>query len=96
VDTYTYESASVLEVVERMAELLGPTAAELGCTQQLNHCVTIARQPSASQQQVDLFTETGDAKEVVRQLTEAARVSPLCVVRSSPTLIDKGPRTTDN
>jgi carboxylate-amine ligase len=76
VDTYTYESASVAQVVERLVELLQETAAELGCTDQLNHCVTMARQPSAAQRQLDLLAETNDPREVVRRLTEASRVSP--------------------
>jgi glutamate---cysteine ligase / carboxylate-amine ligase len=76
VDTYTYQSAAVPQVVERLVELLRESAGELGCAEQLNHCVTMARQPSASQRQIDLFTETNDPREVVKRLTEAARFGP--------------------
>ena len=76
VDTYTYRSASVAEVVEELVGLLQPTAVELGCVEPLNHCVTMARQPSAAQQQLDLLAETNDSREVVRRLTDASRVSP--------------------
>jgi carboxylate-amine ligase len=76
VDTYTYESASVAQVVERLAALLQETAAELNCVEQLHHCVTMARQPSASQRQLDLFAESNEPREVVRRLTDASRISP--------------------
>jgi glutamate---cysteine ligase / carboxylate-amine ligase len=75
VDTYTYQSAAVPQVVERLVELLQESAVELRCVDYLNHCVTMARQPSASQRQIDLFTETNDPREVVRRLTEVARIS---------------------
>jgi carboxylate-amine ligase len=74
VDTYTYESASVAEVVERLAALLEGTAEELGCVEQLLHCTTMARQSSAAQRQLDLFTETNEPREVVRRLTDASRI----------------------
>ena len=76
VDTYTYESASVAEVVERLVALLETTSVELGCAEQLHRCVEIARQPSAAQRQLDLFAETNDSPEVVRRLTDAARIGP--------------------
>jgi carboxylate-amine ligase len=76
VDTYTYESAAVAEVVERLVGLLEETATELACLETLKHCATMARQPSASQRQLDLLTQTGDPPEVVRRLTEASRLGP--------------------
>jgi carboxylate-amine ligase len=74
VDTYTYESASVRQVVEGLAGVLRETAAELECIEQLEHCVTMAQSPSAAQRQLDLFTDTNEPAEVVRQLTEASRI----------------------
>jgi carboxylate-amine ligase len=76
VDTYTYRVASVARTVERMAEELGPTAEELGCEKYLAHCVAMARNPSAAQRQLDILAETNDPREIVRQLTDAARVTP--------------------
>ena len=75
VDTYTYESAAVPQVVERLVELLTPVAVELRCDEVLNRCVALARQPSAAQRQLDLLAETNDPAEVVRRLTEASRVA---------------------
>jgi carboxylate-amine ligase len=75
VDTYTYQTAPVVQVVDNMVEKLRPTAVELCCEDYLNHCVSMARAPSAAQRQLDILAETGDPREIVRQLTEAARVN---------------------
>jgi gamma-glutamyl:cysteine ligase YbdK (ATP-grasp superfamily) len=75
VDTYTYEVASVQQMVDRLVEILRPTAEELRCESYLNHCVAMAQGPSAAQRQLDIRAETDDPREVVRRLTEAARVS---------------------
>jgi carboxylate-amine ligase len=75
VDTYSYQVASVHEMVERLAERLRSTAVDLGCETYINHCVAMADGPSAAQRQLDIRTETDDPCEVVRRLTEAARVS---------------------
>jgi carboxylate-amine ligase len=77
VDTNTYRVATVANTVERLVGMLQPTAAELGCEGYLQHCVTMAGNPSAAQRQLDLLAETGNAKEVVRRLAEAARTSGL-------------------
>ncbi|HEY4231888.1 MAG TPA: YbdK family carboxylate-amine ligase [Lacipirellulaceae bacterium] len=79
VDTYTYEVASVQQMVDRLAFMLRPTAMELGCESYLNHCVTMAQGPSAAQRQLDIRAQSDDPREVVRQLTEAARVSKVKV-----------------
>jgi carboxylate-amine ligase len=75
VDTYTYQVAPVTRVVDEMVQKLRPTAAELCCEKYLDHCVHLANQPSAAQRQLDILAETNDPCEIVRQLTEAARVA---------------------
>lgn len=75
VDTVTYESAPVVEVVERMVDLLSRTAAELGCTPYLQHCVDMAHSPSTAQRQLDLMAQTNDPSQVVRKLVAEARIS---------------------
>jgi glutamate---cysteine ligase / carboxylate-amine ligase len=75
VDTDTYEVATVAATVERLAEVLQPTAAELKCESYLNECVTMARRPSAAQRQLDLMSEMDDPKEAVRRLSDESRVS---------------------
>ena len=75
VDTYTYRVAPLARTVDRLVEMLEPTAAELGCENYLEHCVTMAEQPSAAQRQLDLSAETNDPREVVRRLTEEARLA---------------------
>jgi carboxylate-amine ligase len=76
VDTVTYQSAPVPETVERLIELLQPTAKELCCDSYLEHCSTMARNPSAAQRQLDLMTETNDPRAVVARLVEEARITP--------------------
>jgi carboxylate-amine ligase len=75
VDTNTYNIASVAATVERLAEVLRPTAVELGCESYLSQCVVLAARPSAAQRQLDLMAETGDAQQVVCRLTEDSRIT---------------------
>jgi carboxylate-amine ligase len=75
VDTFTYQSAPAETVVEQMVEQLRPTAAELCCESYLDRCIGMAHGPSAAQRQLDILSATNDPREVVRQLTEAARIS---------------------
>jgi carboxylate-amine ligase len=75
VDTDTYRSASVEDTVSHLVDLLRKTAVELKCDEYLNHCLTMARNPSSAQRQLDLMAETNDPYEVVRQLVDAARIT---------------------
>jgi glutamate---cysteine ligase / carboxylate-amine ligase len=75
VDTDTYRAAPVAQTVERLIELLQRTAAELQCESYLQHCLIMARNPSAAQRQLDLMDETKDPREVVRRLVEEARLT---------------------
>src|SRR6478609_8930139 len=61
VDTITYKSASVHDTVARLVGLLQRTAVELNCANYLDHCVTMARNPSSAQRQLDLMAETNDS-----------------------------------
>ncbi len=74
VDTDTYQTAPVGKVVDEMVAKLRPTAVELCCENYLERCVNLSREPSAAQRQLDILEETGDPREVVRRLTDAARV----------------------
>jgi carboxylate-amine ligase len=78
VDTYTYRIASVARTVDQLLGHLQTAAAELSCTRYLDHCVNMARGPSAAQRQLDLLAETNDPVEIVRQLTLESRVSTKC------------------
>ena len=75
VDTNTYRVATVAATVERLVQMLQPTAAELCCEAHLNDCVRMANEPSAAQQQLNLLAETGDPREIVRRLAEASRIN---------------------
>lgn len=74
VNTNTYRVATVADTVASLVEHLHPAAAELKCESYLNHCVFMAENPSAAQQQLDLLAESGDPKEMVRRLAEASRM----------------------
>jgi carboxylate-amine ligase len=75
VDTNTYHVHTVAATVERLLELLGPTSEELDCEKYLCHCLTMAQSPSAAQRQLDLLAATNNPAEVVRRLTDAARIT---------------------
>jgi carboxylate-amine ligase len=75
VDTDTYRVASLVRTVERLVEMLEPTAGELGCKSYLQQCLILAENPSAAQRQLDLAAETNDPREVVNRLSEEARIS---------------------
>jgi carboxylate-amine ligase len=75
VDSYSYQVVPVSRAVDEMVQKLRPTATELCCESYLNHCVDLANQPSAAQRQLDILSETGDPLEIVRRITEAARVA---------------------
>jgi carboxylate-amine ligase len=75
VDTTTYQAAPVEQTVGRLAKILQPVAIELGCENYLQHCVEMARQPSAAQRQLDLMAETNDPCTVVRRLVAASRIT---------------------
>jgi glutamate---cysteine ligase / carboxylate-amine ligase len=75
VDTNTYHAAPVDQTVDRLIDLLGRSAAELDCETYLQHCLTMARNPSAAQRQLDLLAETGDPREVVRRLCDESRIT---------------------
>lgn len=73
VDGYTYEVLPVVAVVHRMVTRLKPIAAELGCEEELQHCLALAEGPSAAERQLEIGTK--DPAAMVRQLSEKARIS---------------------
>lgn len=75
VDTNTYRSATVADTVARLVEQLAPTADHLRCEHHLQHCIHVAENPSAAQRQLDLLDELQDPSQMVRQLSDAARVT---------------------
>ncbi len=76
VDSYTHQVLPVQQVVEELVERLRPTAAALECGAYLEGSLEMAARPSWADRQVRLLAETGDPREVVRQLTAASRVLP--------------------
>ena len=77
VDAFTHQVQPVPEVVEDMVRSLRPTAAALDCADYLEQCADLAHRPSWADRQMTILKETGDPCEIVRQLTDAARISPV-------------------
>jgi len=77
VDSYTYQVVTVAQAVDDLVDKLTPVAANLGCEHHLEHCRHIAASPSWADRQLSILAETGSAEEIVRQLTEVSRISPL-------------------
>ena len=77
VDSYTHKAQPVAQAVEKLAEYLVPVAAELGCEHHLEQCQQIASSPSWADRQLSILAETDSPEEVVRQLTDVSRVTPV-------------------
>lgn len=75
VDSYTHDVQSVSRIVERLVRWLRPIAQTLECEAQLNHVQAMADGPSWADRQNEILTRTNDRREIVRQMTEASRVS---------------------
>jgi carboxylate-amine ligase len=70
VDSDDYQQRSVHEMTNRLVDLLQPQAEELGCQQELAYAGRLCHQTGAKQQ-LAIFEETGDSKEVVRRMLHA-------------------------
>lgn len=77
VDSYTYQTHPVSDIVSHLVEVLMPTAQALGCDHWLTKCETLTRNVSWSRRQLDLFHQTGNLQQVVCQLTDESRISEL-------------------
>ncbi len=76
VDSYTYDVVTVSQVVDNLVKQLKPVGAELGCEHHLERCRHMAASPSWADRQLSIQSETGNAEEVVRQLTKLSRITP--------------------
>ncbi|NOZ38706.1 MAG: YbdK family carboxylate-amine ligase [Planctomycetes bacterium] len=77
VDSFTYQVVTVAQAVDNLVDRLTPVAANLGCEHHLERCRHIAASPSWADRQMSILAETGSAEEIVRQLTEVSRISPI-------------------
>lgn len=75
VDSYTFKTRSVSQIVEWMIEKLSPTAEELGCLEYLLDCRRLAGDTSWPNRQRAILAETGRPQEIVRRMTAASRTS---------------------
>lgn len=77
VNSYTYEVQTVSDVVDMLINRLEPVGEYLGCIDYLRDNQRIADEPNWAQRQREILKQTGDPKEVVRQLTEQSRVGDM-------------------
>lgn len=76
VHSYTYHVQNAAATVELLVQRLSPIASELGCLTHLRRTLEMVNQPSWPDRQRQIWIETGDHAEIVRQMTRRARVSP--------------------
>ncbi len=76
VDTYEYTGRSTTTAVEKLIDRLAPTAVTLGCSSYLEHVRKMAAGPNWSKRQLLILDETGDPREIVRQLGTQSRMAP--------------------
>jgi carboxylate-amine ligase len=75
VDSLSFETRSVQQIVDELVKRLTPAAEELGCIEHLERCREMAAGPSWAERQLELASSEADLKGVVRKLTEQSRVS---------------------
>jgi carboxylate-amine ligase len=75
VDPSTFGVSGLPEIVNGLLTKLKPTADELGCLEYLDRCRHMAAGPTWADLQLALARETGSLREVVRRMTEQARVT---------------------
>jgi carboxylate-amine ligase len=80
VEANSYQLQPARRVVQHLVRLLRPAAEQLDCVPYLERVNQIAEQPNWSERQLELFQQTNDAAEVVRQMTSQSRLTqPLAV-----------------
>ena len=76
VNSFTYEVEPVPKVTEALIRRMAPQASELGCAEHLEYIQEMAEASDNASRQKALLAETGDVREMVRQLTLESRLSP--------------------
>jgi carboxylate-amine ligase len=76
IDEFTFEAKTLPQIVDQLVKCVAATADELGCTPYLERCQAMAAGPTWADRQLAIAEETGDLKEIVRRMTQGARISP--------------------
>ena len=74
VNSYTYEVQSVKDITDWLVDRLLPISQSLGCEAELLEVREMARRPSWADLQRKILAQTEQPEEIVKQLTEQARV----------------------
>ena len=75
VNSYTYDVQPLSQIVGSLVDRLMPTAETLDSERYIEQARTIAAGPSWADRQEAVLRETGDRAEIVRQLTQASRMT---------------------
>jgi glutamate---cysteine ligase / carboxylate-amine ligase len=76
VDSFTHEVKPVFAVVEDLVSSLRPMAERLDCTAYLEHCLAMARGPSAADDQAAILAASGDPADIVREMIARSCIGP--------------------
>lgn len=76
VDLPDFETRSLEQIVGGLVARLRATADELGCIDHLEHCREMAAGPSWAERLLTMAADGVGFEEIVRRLTEQARISP--------------------
>ena len=75
VNSYTFQVQPVTEICESLIERLLPQAEQLNCVDYLQEVQRMADEPNWSMRQREILQQTGDLREIVRQMTLQSRIS---------------------
>lgn len=75
VNADTHEVRSVKDIVKLLIDRLTPFAQELGCLDYLRHTQIMAERPTWADRQRQILRDTGDMAEIVRRLSNDARIA---------------------
>ena len=75
VDAYSHQVRSLSATVDFLIERLTPAAQQLEAYSYLLDLRRLVREPSSAERQIALFQETGDARAVVRLLSDESRLT---------------------
>ncbi|MCO6459394.1 MAG: YbdK family carboxylate-amine ligase [Pirellulaceae bacterium] len=76
VNAYTHEVQSVSRIIRHLIDRLGPVSDELRCRPHLEQTQRMADGLSWADRQLEIYQQTGDARQIVRQLCAEARLTP--------------------
>lgn len=75
IDSFTYKGQPTSQTVDRLVDRLTPIGEALQCVEYLDHVRRMAAGPNWSARQMEILQQTGDPREIVRQLNRQSRIT---------------------